>query len=202
VSDLLPENGAMGGLRERKKARTRAAIQHEALRLFREQGYEATTVEQIAEVVEISPSTFFRYFPAKEDLVLTDDYDPLIIEALSAQPAELGPVQAFRAALRTVLGGLSEDELADMRSRAELVVAVPELRAGMLDQSARTVRQVIDGAASRSGLSADDFTVYAMAGAVLGVMVAAELYWVEHPGSNLATLLDEALAYLEPRLEP
>jgi hypothetical protein len=89
-----------------------------------------------------------------------------------------------------------------MRSRAELVVAVPELRAGMLDQSARTVRQVIDGAASRSGLSADDFTVYAMAGAVLGVMVAAELYWVEHPGSNLATLLDEALAYLEPRLEP
>ena len=69
------------GLRERKKAKTRTAIQHVALRPFREQGCEATTIEQIAEAVEISPSTFFRYYGAKEDLVLTDDYDPLIIEA-------------------------------------------------------------------------------------------------------------------------
>jgi len=206
---LPPETGTAGGsrernggLRERKKARTRAAIQHEALRLFREQGYEATTVEQIAASVEISPSTFFRYFPAKEDLVLTDDYDPLIIEAFRAQPVELGPVAAVRVSLSTVFGGLSEDDLADMRSRAELVFAVPELRAGMFEQSAQTVRQVTDLAAQRAGLQADDFALYTMAGAILGVMVAAELYWVEHPGSDLVTLLDEALGYLEQRLEP
>ncbi len=199
---MLPDNDAAGGLRERKKAKTRAAIQHEALRLFREQGYEATTVEQIAEAVEISPSTFFRYFRAKEDLVLTDDYDQLIIEALDAQPAELGPVPAVRATLRAVFGRLSEDELADMRSRAELAFAVPELRAAMFDQSAQTVRQVIDLAAARAGRPAGDFAVYTMAGAIIGVMGGAELYWVEHPESDLATLLDEALAYLEPRLAP
>ncbi len=194
---MPPETGPAGGLRERKKAKTRAAIQHEALRLFGERGYEATTVEQIAEAVEISPSTFFRYFPAKEDLVLTDDYDPLILEAIRAQPVSLGPVPAVRAAMASVFQGLSEEELADMRSRAELVFAVPELRAGMLDQSAQTVRQLTEIVAERAGLAADDFGVYTLAGAILGALVAAELYWAQHPGSQLFGLLDEALGHLE-----
>jgi AcrR family transcriptional regulator len=187
----------MSGLRERKKARTRAAIQHEALRLFRDKGYEATTVEQIAEAAEISPSTFFRYFPAKEDVVLTDDYDPLIMEAMRAQPVSWGPVQAVRAAMRTVFEAFTEEEMADMRSRAELVFAVPELRAGMLDQASGTVRAVTRFAAERAGAPADDLAVYATAGAILGVMVAAELFWVQHPGSGLAQLLDQALGHLE-----
>jgi AcrR family transcriptional regulator len=170
--------------------------------MFRAQGYEATTVEQIAEAVEISPSTFFRYFPAKEDLVLSDDYDPLIIQALRDQPTSLGPVQALRRALSSVFSGLSDDQMADLRSRAELVFAVPELRAAMLDQSAQTVREVTQVVAQRAGLAADDFAVYTMAGAVLGVMVAAELYWAQHPGSQLFRLLDEALAYLERAQSP
>jgi len=55
------------GLRERKKAKTRATIQHEALALIRKQGYAATTVDQICDAAEISESTFFRYFPAKPE---------------------------------------------------------------------------------------------------------------------------------------
>jgi AcrR family transcriptional regulator len=197
VSALSPEIERATGLRERKKAKTRAAIQHEALRLFREQGYEATTVEQIAEIVEIAPSTFFRYFRAKEDLVLTDEYDPLIIEAIRSQPAEYSPIQAVRSALHAVVGGLTDEERTDMRERAELALAVPELRAGMLDQLAQTLRQVTDLVAERLGWPADDFGVYTMAGAFLGVMLSAELYWLEHPGSDLMALLDDALARLE-----
>ena len=86
---------AQAGLRERKKARTRASLREHALRLFREQGYQATTVEQIAAAAEVSPSTFFRYFPTKEDVVLQDDLEPLLIEALEHQPPEMSIVAAM-----------------------------------------------------------------------------------------------------------
>ncbi len=82
---------AQAGLRERKKARTRASLREHALRLFREQGYQATTVEQIAAAAEVSPSTFFRYFPTKEDVVLQDDMDTRLVEAFARQPPDLAP---------------------------------------------------------------------------------------------------------------
>src|ERR1700735_3172237 len=103
--------GQPSGLRERKKARTRATIRAEALRLFREQGYHATTVEQIAAAAEVSPSTFFRYFPTKEDLVLQDDMDTRMIEALERQPAGLSPVAAVRAAAREVFASYTAADL-------------------------------------------------------------------------------------------
>ena len=75
-------------------------------------------MEQIAAISEIAPSTFFRYFRAKEDLVLTDEYDPLILEAVRSQPAEYSPIQAVRSALRAVVGGLTDEERTDIRERA------------------------------------------------------------------------------------
>src|ERR1700749_5229695 len=101
---VSPASGEPAGLRERKKARTRAAIRQEALRLFREQGYQATTVEQIAAAAEVSPSTFFRYFPTKEDVVLQDDMDTRVLDAFARQPGDLSPIAAVRAALREAWG--------------------------------------------------------------------------------------------------
>src|SRR5215472_8949692 len=91
---------APAGLRQRKKARTRASLREHALRLFREQGYQATTVEQIAAAAEVSPSTFFRYFPTKEDLVLRDDLDTRMLEAFSRQPPTMSSITALRTAIR------------------------------------------------------------------------------------------------------
>ena len=77
------------GLRDRKKVQTREAIRREAMRLIKEDGYANTTVEQIAEAAEVSPSTFFRYFPSKEMVLMANDLDLVTIEALGQQPAEM-----------------------------------------------------------------------------------------------------------------
>src|SRR5437764_14521375 len=127
------------GLRERKKARTRAAIRQHALRLFREQGYSATTVEQIAAAADVSPATFFRYFPTKEDVVMQDDLDMFTLAALEAQPPELGPIAAFRAAAAAALAAMSADDIARLNESTRLVMTVPEIRARALEQSARPV---------------------------------------------------------------
>src|SRR5215470_5069758 len=117
MTELLEGSRPAQGLRERKKAKTRAAIQRHALRLFREQGYEATTVTQIADAAEVSESTFFRYFPTKEHLVLEDDLDDALMASFEAQPAGLTPVQAMRAALRDVFGTLPPEGRAEIQDR-------------------------------------------------------------------------------------
>ena len=70
------------GLRDRKKIQTREAIRREAMRLIAVNGNANTTVEQIAEAAEVSPSTFFRYFPSKEMVLMANDLDLVTVEAL------------------------------------------------------------------------------------------------------------------------
>ncbi len=185
------------GLRERKKAKMRAAIQRHALRLFREQGYEVTTVEQIAEAAEVSPSTFFRYFPTKEDVVLYDDLDPLLIAAFETQSAELSPIGAMRCALRQVFTSLPAAETEQQWERARLILAVPELRMRMLDQLAEAVQLIAEPVAKRVGRRADDFAVRTYAGAMIGVLLSALLTGAADPKTDFIELMDASLAYLE-----
>ena len=189
------------GLRERKKAKTRAAIQAAALHLFERQGYQATTVDQIAEMAEVSQSTFFRYFPSKEDVVLLDRYDPLLLAALLAQPAELSPIAALRRTLRSVLGGLPAEELERERQRAMLVVSVPELRARALDDLTASLQPFNEAVAERTGRPVDDSAVRALTGAVLGVSISAMLTASQDPSADWIELMDTGLAHLEAGLD-
>ncbi|MFI0737178.1 TetR/AcrR family transcriptional regulator [Streptomyces sp. NPDC021100] len=167
------------GLRERKKIQTRQAIRAAAYRLFEEQGYDATPVDQIAEAADVSPSTVFRYFPTKEDIVLTDEYDPLLEAALRSRPADEPPLRAIRntvlEGLRDILGSASPE----MRMRNRLIRDVPSLRARAgegVGESARLLRSVL---AERTGRSEDDFELRVVTTAVLVVMQEAVMVWVD-----------------------
>jgi len=192
------------GLRERKKARTRASIREHALRLFRAEGYQRTTVEKIAEAAEVSPSTFFRYFPTKEDVVLQDDMDVRLLEALERQPPELGAVAAVRAAARQMFASYTAADMEVLRETTALTLTVPEIRARALDEFARTIGAVAEALAKRAGRPADDLAVRTAAGAIIGVIMAITLPWEGwSEGTDFEDSfggIDEALALLEAGL--
>ncbi|GAA4224757.1 TetR family transcriptional regulator [Actinomadura meridiana] len=185
-------------LRERKKLRTRRAIQDHALRLFTEQGYDETTVEQIAAVAEISPSTFFRYFPTKEDVVVTDEYDPIMAEAFRSQPPDLSPLDTLRATLREILPQVMEKDLETIETRLRLTAEVPALRARTFEAMREgTFAVLTELVAERTGRRGDDPAVQVFNWAVLGAMQAALYRWLDGPRTeSLAVLLDDALEFL------
>jgi AcrR family transcriptional regulator len=196
----MPSDTVRPGLRERKKAKTRAAIQAHALRLFAERGYHATTVEQIADAAEVSPSTFFRYFPTKEDVVLYDEFDPQMTAAFLAQPPELGPVAALRRAIPQVLEATSAEDSEREHLRHTLVRSVPELRARALDTFTGGMQLLVDAVAERTGRGTDDVAVRTLAGAVLGIGLSAMLADDSRPEEFFARF-DSYLAQLEAGLE-
>lgn len=159
------------GLRERKKLRTRATIREQAMRLFAEKGYGETTVEQIAEAAEISPSTFFRYFPSKEQLVLVDDYDPIMIQGFKDEPAELPALTALRRSMERVFTTMSPEQLDREIARQKLIRSVPELRAAQLDELQRTIALLANGVAERLGRPQGDLESRAFAGALVGAIL-------------------------------
>jgi AcrR family transcriptional regulator len=185
------------GLRERKKAKTRASIQEHALRLFREQGYGATTVEQIADAAEVSPSTFFRYFGSKEDVVAYDAWDPLVLEAWRAASPEFGPIGAMRKAMTAVFGSMPPEQKAEMMSRGRLLYSEPELRTAAVGELIRSTQMIIDELAIMLNRPADDFELRVFAGAFVGAFIAAMLPVISDPEADFVTLANRALDFIE-----
>lgn len=188
-----------GGRRERKKAQTRASIQSHALNLFTAQGFDATTLAQIAEAADVSESTLLRYFATKQDLVLWDDFDVLISEAFRAH-ALLDPISALRTAISDVFGDLSVDDRARMRERISLLVSVPPLAARLLSELRDATEVLAALIAERSGRTPDDPAAAALAGAVIGVALSALFAAERDPAADIIDLLDRAMDHLAEAL--
>ncbi|GGT10946.1 TetR family transcriptional regulator [Streptomyces kurssanovii] len=186
------------GLRERKKLKTRIAIRKATYRLIAEQGYEATTVEQIAAAAEVSPSTVFRYFPTKEDIVLTDEYDPVMEAVLRARPADEPPLESLRIILTGAVASILEHEPEEMHLRTRLMLEVPSLRARMTETMAETSQLLARPIADRAGREPDDLEVRVFTAAVMAALREALIHWGERgQQDDLVALVDRTLDVLE-----
>ncbi|MGV9450809.1 TetR/AcrR family transcriptional regulator [Streptomyces sp. NPDC003635] len=191
------------GLRERKKIKTRTAIRDATYALIREQGYDATTVEQIAERAEVSPSTVFRYFPTKEDIVLTDEYDPLLLEEIRARPADEPWIDTLRYVMRKAVGAGIEGDADVLRLRSRLMVQVPAVRSRMLESMSVTGKMLTQAVAERTGRDPESLEVRVYTMSLIGGLAEITLYWAEHDFSDdLPDLLDRALDVLANGLPP
>jgi len=125
--------------------------------------------------------------------------DLLWMDAYRAQPPDLGPIAAMRAALGIGLGSLGAAEVAQLREAMDLAMTVPAVRARMLEELARTTRIIAEAAAERAGKAASDFDAQVLAGAVVGVAMAA---WFDQPGDldGFASRFERGLALLEAGL--
>ncbi|WP_455567924.1 TetR/AcrR family transcriptional regulator [Streptomyces cellulosae] len=191
-------DGPRLGLRERKKIKTRTAIRDATYALIEEQGYDTTTIEQIAERAEVSPSTVFRYFPTKEDIVLTDEHDPLLLEELRSRPADEPWTASLRYVLRKAidLGATEKPEVIRMRSR--LMAEVPAVRSRMMESMSVTGELLAGAVAERTGREQNSLEVRVYTMSLIGGLAEVSRYWAENDfRDDLRTLLDRALDVFE-----
>jgi AcrR family transcriptional regulator len=192
----------VSGLRQTKQLKAKQALQQAAIALFAAQGYSSTTVEQIAERAEVSPSTFFRYFGSKQDVVMYDSLDPIIMEAFRAQPKDITVISALRLAIKDVYTRLTQHQYELEMQRFTLVRTIPELQAKILDEMARSIDLFADLIAERTGKDAGDLAVRNLAGSIIGAGMAALLSAYKRPVSvDSIDTFDAALAQLEKGLD-
>ena len=180
------------GLRERKKAETRRRIQQSALQMFLTKGYDATTVDQIAEAAGVSHMTFFRHFRTKEAVVESDDYDPLIAALIRARPPEEEPLTALHRALAEGLAAVYNADRDVLLARTRLILTTPALRAHMADNQHATQRLFAEALAAR-GSTGVTFELQVHSAAALAALTVALTSWVSSEGAeDLPQLVDRA----------
>ncbi|MEO3871876.1 TetR family transcriptional regulator [Nonomuraea sp. B12E4] len=197
------------GLRELKKERTRLAILDAAIDLFLEQGYESTTVEQIAGAVEISPRTFFRYFTSKDHLVLWfhDHGEEIMLETLRSRPSDEPPFTTLMHAVRAVLNDMRDSTSADAQrflKLRRLLEDHPHLIGLSVARGADTERRLAELIAARRGTDPDEDQLchLIVAYAVATMRVGFECPRRDSTVEEVIARMSETIALAERSLRP
>jgi AcrR family transcriptional regulator len=191
----------MAGLRARKKERVRTTIQKEALRLFTEQGFDRTTVEQIADAAGVSVATFYRYYTSKEDSVVTDEYDPIVVQSIMERPADEPLIDAVRAVMGSVMVKYLARDRDLLVARQALRRSTPELQAAFSEEQERALRLFSSLIARHLRRSADDRDVQIACGALTGALQAAFTTWLAQGGKGGEQRVREVLEHAIDRVE-
>ncbi|MGW6565112.1 TetR family transcriptional regulator [Streptomyces sp. NPDC054975] len=153
----------ISGLRERKKQRTRNALLRVALELFTTQGYEQTTVDEIADAVEVSQRTFFRYFASKEEVAFAVQQlvEERFVQALAERPPEEGPLDALRNAVLCAWDSIGEAIMevvpVELYLRTfQMIESTPALLAVHLRRSMEMEEAIARLVAAREGVDVDE----------------------------------------------
>jgi mycofactocin system transcriptional regulator len=181
----------------RRRATSRAELEQAAFALFAEQGFDATTVDEIAAAAGIGRRTFFRYFPSKNDIpwgAFEDELDRMRVR-LKACPPEVPLMDAIRVALID-FNRVDPAQVPLHRRRMDLILRVPTLLAHSTLRFSAWREVVAEFVAERTGRRPDDLAPQTIAHAVLGVAVAAYEHWLDDPAADLGTLLDDAMRQL------
>lgn len=194
------------GRRERKKQRTREALIEAAFELFQAKGFDATTVEEIADAVDVSSRTFFRYFSSKEDLPITVQEEQLqaVLEALEARPPEEPVVTALRNATVSIARATENGELGFDAARAKCVIDMmsqsPAILARTLEHAQKKQADLTRVIARRMGVDPDEDLRPHIAAAVGGCafrVVADMARCVPDRYATLSEAVDAAFAIIE-----
>jgi AcrR family transcriptional regulator len=196
-------NADAPGLRERKKSRTHDAIVEAALDLFERQGYEATTVEEIAEAADISPRTFFRYFDSKLEVAMPaqtrdeHDHDDSEHQKLAAEAAAKGPVAAMHEMIRREIETKMADDPLLLR-QFRVTMSTPSLKTRAFDHFQENQDMLRHMFAVHLGVDDDDLQAHLRAAAVGTAMWTVIDRWVAEGGrtERLLPMLDEAFDLL------
>ena len=187
----MPVATADLGRRERKKEETRQALIDAAVDLFSVKGFEATTVEDIAEVVDVSSRTFHRYFASKEDVLFADAEARLerFADALAARPADEDVLASLRAGAH-VMAELLLDRPELEATCHRLLDNSPLLQAQGLRRTEEWAGMVAEYVADRLGVEADDPLPQLLAGCAVVVLRTARQQWAKNPGTDLRREID------------
>lgn len=178
---------------------TKANLQRVAVDLIARQGYDATTVEQIAAAAGVSHMTFFRHFRTKESVILDDPFDPAIGAAVAAQPADQPPLQRACRGLRAAIAGLEPAEQDDVRLRVRIGTGSPTLLAGMWANTVAT-QDVVASALMQEPGGVPELPARVAAAATIGALTSAVIDWgSSHDETPLSERLLAALDVLDPQ---
>ena len=202
ISESTGPGGPTGSARGRRPATTREEVARAALDLFNRQGYDETTVDQIAAAVGVSRRTFFRYFDSKRDVVW-GEFDAELVRLerqLGSAPHDEPMMDVVRRAV-VATNRFGAGELDELRIRMGLISSVPTLVAHSAVRYAEWCDVVARFVAGRIGGAADDLAPQTVARATLGAAIAAFTCWARHDTDDLTGEVDRALQLLATGFE-